>query len=106
MQSVPSGWGEDEIELSVLTNCHFAVFEVSESAGQIEEIADVPDTMKTPDRVMAVYDLRHAPTPGISRGQSLVKLDRWGVVPVGYDDVKGLKRQVEDWLKSKAKPRS
>jgi hypothetical protein len=97
---VPAGWGEDEIELAVLTNCHYAVFDVTESAGQIEEIADVPETMRSPTRVMAVFDVRDRPKPGISRGQTLVKLARWGVSPVGYADAVELKTLVEAWLMS------
>lgn len=97
---IPAGWGEDEIELSLLTNCHYAIFEISESAGQVEEIADVPETMRTPKRIFAAYDINHAPKPGISRGQTLVKLDRWKVEPVGYSDLEDLKRAAETWLAS------
>jgi len=95
---VPAGRGEDEIELALLTNCHYAVFEVSESAGQIEEIRDVPETMRTPERVLAVFDRNHGHEPGISRGQTLVKLRRWNVEPVGYSDLGELFRVVEAWL--------
>jgi hypothetical protein len=95
---LPAGWGVDEIALSLLTDCHFAVFDVSESAGQVEEIAEVHETMRNPERVLAVFDLDHAPKPGISGGMSLAKLKRWGVEPIGYEDVAGLRRIVEHWL--------
>jgi hypothetical protein len=42
----PPDWGDDEVALALLHMCHFAIFDVSESAGQVEEIADVPETMR------------------------------------------------------------
>ena len=95
---IPDGWGEDEIELALLTNCHYAIFEVSESGGQIEEVADVPETMKNATRVLAVFDCNQAPEPGISRGQTLVKLARWGVKPCGYRDLDELAGIAHSWL--------
>ena len=95
---VPSGWGEDEVMFPLLTSAQRAIFEVSESAGQVEEIADVPETMRTPQRILAVFDRANAPKPGISRGQTLAKLERWKVEPLGYGDLEELKRIVRGWL--------
>jgi hypothetical protein len=100
----PSGWGSDEVMMPLLTGSHFAVFEVSESGGQIEEIAAVPNTMQTPERVFAVFDRSEAAEPGISHGQTLVKLSRWGVVPIGYDSIDHLERLVTEWLQANQPP--
>lgn len=101
---IPAGWGEDEIALSLLTDCHYAIFEVSESAGQVEEVSDVPETMRTPTRVLAVFDRTHAPTPGISKGMTLTKLARWNVEPASYSDIEELKACAEEWLKEGSTP--
>lgn len=94
----PAGWGQDEVALALLRSCHYAVFEISESAGQVEEVADVPETMRNPDRVLAVFELGRSPEPRISSGMTLEKLKRWGVEPVGYTDVTALQRLALQWL--------
>lgn len=83
----------------LLRICHYAVFEVSESAGQVEEVAAVPETMRTPERLLAVFDSTSTSKPSISAGMTMVKLGRWGVKPVGYPDVETLQRVTENWLK-------
>jgi len=100
--ATPAGWGQDEVAKGLMGLCHYGVFEVSESAGQVEEVAFTPDTMRSPNRMVAVFDRRRGLQPGISAGMTLEKLNRWGIEQVGYEDVDGLKAFVKKWLKDGA----
>jgi hypothetical protein len=98
--ATPDGWGQDEVAKGLLGLCHYGVFEVSESAGQVEEIASSPDTMRRPDRMLAVFDKKLGPRPRISGGMTIEKLDRWQVPRIPYGDIVELKGIVEAWLKA------
>lgn len=94
----PEGWGSDETMLPLLTSSQYAVFEISENGGQVEEIAKTPDTMRGPHRILAVYNSSEMERPGISDGQTLEKLRRWKIGVIGYADLDDLVRVVLEWV--------
>ena len=94
--------GSDETMLPLLTSSQFAVFEISEIGGQVEEIAKTPDTMRGRHRMLAVYNSSEMDRPGISDGQTLEKLRRWTVDVLGYADLDDLERAVREWVAANA----
>ena len=94
----PEGWGNDETMLPLLTASQFAVFEISENGGQVEEIAKTPDTMRGRHRMLAVYRSSEMQGPGISDGQTLEKLRRWNVDVLGYVDLEDLEHIIRAWV--------
>jgi hypothetical protein len=50
--------------------------------------------------MLAVFDAAFAPGPRISGGMTMTKLDRWGVEPLPYRDLDGLRQIAASWLEA------
>jgi hypothetical protein len=95
---IPHGWRDDDVALGLMGVCHFGIFDLTDPAGQMVELATLPDRKRSPGRTLAVWDLREAEAPRVSHGMTLEPLADWGVVPQGYADLEELGRITGGWL--------
>lgn len=95
---VPHGWRDDDVALGLMHQCHYGLFDLSDAAGQMVEIAALPDRKHNPARTMTVWDRRLTPKPAVSYGMVLSRLEDWGVKPIRYGDIAELQDLVARWL--------
>ncbi len=88
---IPHGWRDDDVALGLMHQCHYGVFDLTDPAGQMVEIAALPDRKHTPSRTMAVWDRSITTKPAVSYGMVLSRLEDWSVTPVPYDDINELR---------------
>lgn len=94
----PHGWRDDDVAFGLMHQCHYGLFDLSDPAGQMVEITNLPDRKHNPERTMAVRDQRVSAKPAVSYGMVLSRLEDWGVDPVPYDDVSELAAVIAGWL--------
>jgi hypothetical protein len=95
---VPHGWRSDDVALGLMHTSHFGVFDLSDPAGQMVEIAELPDRKHDPVRTLAVWDTRVSQHPAVSYGMIQERLADWEVVPVPYKDMSELDAIITSWL--------
>lgn len=95
---VPHGWRDDDVAFGLMHQCHYGLFDLSDPAGQMVEITNLPDRKHNPERTMAVWDRRVSAKPAVSYGMVLSRLEDWGIQPVPYDDLSQLNDVIANWL--------
>jgi hypothetical protein len=95
---VPHGWRDDDVALGLMHQCHYGLFDLTDPAGQMVEIAALPDRKHNPARTLAVWDRSLVAKPAVSYGMVLSRLEDWGVKPIPYDDVSDLGTVIAAWL--------
>jgi len=95
---IPAGWRSDDVALGLMGVCHYGIFDVTDPAGQMIEIAALPDRKHTPERTLVVWDSRLAEHPRVSYGMTQERLLDWRIAPEPYGDLDGLRAIIERWL--------